>query len=389
MAKKNLSDKEIENLLMYEEIPSDTDSFAGGDGSDRDQSKIEEIPQGEQQLLLGEDLFRSDEEFDSEDEVPLSQLLGRIQPATQAVPLLAQTVRPPKWKKAYTILAPDNFTPSSNLPDETTSLAASQQMTTLKIFNMLWTDDIMQHVTFHTNLYAEQKGGTYKPVAADEMSVFIAVNLVMGVKKSPSYRDYWSSSPDLRDEYISHFMSLSRFSWILGNLHLNDNNLLPSRNNPDYDKLYKIRPFTEMLRESYKKNYNHTEKIAIDESMIKFKGRSCLKQYMPKKPIKRGYKVWAKCASSGYCLDFDIYSGKVGNKVETNLGGNVVRKFCEGLEDKNHKVYFDNYFNSYELQVDLRQKNIYACGTVNESRKHLPTLKSDKSESVTIRWFPL
>lgn len=66
--------------------------------------------------------------------------------------------------------------------------------------------------------------------------------------------------------------------------------------------------------------------------MIKFKGRSSLKQYMPKKLTKHGYKVWTKCASSGYCLDFEIYTGKVGDRVETDLGGKVVRKFCDGLE---------------------------------------------------------
>lgn len=98
---------------------------------------------------------------------------------------------------------------------------------------------------------------------------------------------------------------------------------------------------------------------------------------MPKKLTKHGYKVWTKCASSGYCLDFEIYTGKVGDRVETDLGGKVVRKFCDGLEGKHHRVYFDNYFNSYSLQVDLREKQVYACGTVNASREHLPELKAD------------
>lgn len=209
------------------------------------------------------------------------------------------------------------------------------------------------------------------------MTVFIALNLVMGIKKSPSYRDYWSSSSDLRDEYISSCMPLTRFSWILGNLHVNDNNLTPRRTDHNYDKLYKIRPYINKIRESFKNNYYPTQNIAIDESMVKFKERSSLKQYMPKKPTKRGYKVWTKCASTGYCLDFDIYTGKVGDRVETDLGGKIYRKFCEDLEGKNHRVYFDNYFNSYFLQVDLREKPIYACGTVNATRKHLPPLKPD------------
>lgn len=63
--------------------------------------------------------------------------------------------------------------------------------------------------------------------------------------------------------------------------------------------------------------------------------------------------------------------------METDLGGKVVRKICDGLEGKHHCVYFDNYFYSYALEVDLREKQVYACGTVNASRKHLPELKAD------------
>ncbi len=33
-----------------------------------------------------------------------------------------------------------------------------------------------------------------------------------------------------------------------------------------------------------------SENVSIDESMIKFKGRSSLKQYLPKKPIKEDLK---------------------------------------------------------------------------------------------------
>lgn len=45
--------------------------------------------------------------------------------------------------------------------------------------------------------------------------------------------------------------------------------------------------------------------------MVAFKGRSTMKQYMPKKPIKRGFKIWAFADSaSGILLNFDVYTGK-------------------------------------------------------------------------------
>ena len=49
-----------------------------------------------------------------------------------------------------------------------------------------------------------------------------------------------------------------------------------------------------------------------------FKGWSSLKQYVFKKPIKRGFKVWCRSdIKNGYTCAFQVYAGKQGN---SNLG---------------------------------------------------------------------
>lgn len=58
--------------------------------------------------------------------------------------------------------------------------------------------------------------------------------------------------------------------------------------------------------------------------MIKFKGLSSLKQYLPKKAVERGYMVWMLADKSGYCLKFDVHTSKVGNKVTKDHGKKVV-----------------------------------------------------------------
>lgn len=141
---------------------------------------------------------------------------------------------------------------------------------------------------------------------------------------------------------------------------------------------YKVRPFISELKTNFKKCLNPHRCIAIDESMIKFKGRSTLKQYMPKKPIKRGYKIWALADSEGYLFDFDIYTGKTKDYVEKRLRGKVVLRLVEGLEHKEHCLSFNNYFNTYNLLKELKDKGINACGTVMANRKNLPKLKDDK-----------
>lgn len=49
-----------------------------------------------------------------------------------------------------------------------------------------------------------------------------------------------------------------------------------------------------------------------------------------------------------------------------------------GLEGKNHRLTFDNFFNSVELMEGLKKKFIYSVGTVNTSRKYMPKFKSDR-----------
>jgi hypothetical protein len=87
--------------------------------------------------------------------------------------------------------------------------------------------------------------------------------------------------------------------------------------------------------------------------MIAFKGRSSIKQYMPNKPKKRGYKVWTR--AFGYVCQFEIYTGKTNNIVEKNLGARVIKDMVRDLIGKYYTVYFDknNYFSSSRLMADL------------------------------------
>ena len=120
---------------------------------------------------------------------------------------------------------------------------------------------------------------------------------------------------------------------------------MPSRGDENFDKLYKVRPFLNGLNEQFSKFYKPTEYQAVDESMIKFKGRCSFKQYIPKKPIKRGYKVWVRADSNGYVCQFEIYTGKgKGKEKGMGLGESVVHRLYQLLIGKYYKIYADNFF---------------------------------------------
>nr|CAI5832825.1 unnamed protein product [Callosobruchus analis] len=148
----------------------------------------------------------------------------------------------------------------------------------------------------NTNVYALQNSGgdanTSVSTSVEEIKVFLALNLLTVIKPLPSMRDYWSSRRELRDPFISSRMSRDdRFIWLTRNIHLNDNSVQPRPNKDNFDKLYKMRPMLDILSETFISSYKPPRHQAIDELMIKFKRRSSLRQYMPMKPIKRGYKV--------------------------------------------------------------------------------------------------
>ena len=63
---------------------------------------------------------------------------------------------------------------------------------------------------------------------------------------------------------------------------------------------------------------------------------------MRDKPVKRGIKVWVRADSiNGYICDFNVYTGKEGDRSEDNLGAKVVKALSWLLVGGNYILYFD------------------------------------------------
>ncbi|XP_049772330.1 uncharacterized protein LOC126157400 [Schistocerca cancellata] len=149
-------------------------------------------------------------------------------------------------------------------------------------------------------------------------------------------------------------------------IHINDNRLNPPRGHPNHDKLHKIRPLITFLNNTIPKPYTASKVLAVDEGMIPFKGRSSLKQYMPLKSVKRGYKVWCLADSkTGYVIKFDIYTGKSNDGCTKNyLGERVVISLTQDLKYSNSLVATDNFLSTVNLMQMLLNNGIYSIGTV-------------------------
>ena len=153
----------------------------------------------------------------------------------------------------------------------------------------------------------------------------------------------------LEERSISHYLPISndisrdRFRDISRYLHFVNNDTLVPRGQPGHDRLGKVWPAINHHSQRFSDLYDPHCELAVDEAMIKFQGRSSLKQYMVMKRIKRGIKVWVLGDShNGYLQKFQIYSGKEGTR-EVDLGAKVVKTLTDHIQGKFHHIFFDNF----------------------------------------------
>ena len=248
-----------------------------------------------------------------------------------------------------------------------------------EIFFLFFTSSILEHIVEQSNRYAAQCKGeqfeTWQPITVEELCAYLGFMVLMGIARLPCLRDYWKKDVIYHYVPIAGRISRDRFYDLHRYLHFTDNSTLSPPHTPGYNKLGKIAPIIAMLSDRFAAIWNPDKNISIDEAMIPFKGRSSLKQYMPLKPIKRGIKVWMRAdANNGYVSAFEVYTGKKGNTAEKGLGAKVVKGLTEQLNGTYRHVFYDIFFSSVDLALDLFRAGLYSCGTLRSNRKGFPAL---------------
>ena len=100
-------------------------------------------------------------------------------------------------------------------------------------------------------------------------------------------------------------MKRTHFQLILKFLHFNNNDNY-DRQDDDRDRLHKLRPSLELVRERCKKVYSPGKELCVDESLVLFKGRLAFKQFIRTKRAGFGIKLYELCTSTSITLDFSI-----------------------------------------------------------------------------------
>ena len=175
-------------------------------------------------------------------------------------------------------------------------------------------------------------------------------------------RDYWHESSLHNGNYARCMIpSLGRSQALLTFLKVVDHT---SEQQDYYDRLRKVRFLYDILRQKCLSLYRSGQVMSVDERMVKSKAHFAYKQYLPKKPVKWGFKIFAACAArNGMLFDFEVYTGQ----AEAGDDGltHDVRCLIDRLDRQGCIFVTDNFYTSAALGETLTQHGSHLVRTMH------------------------
>ena len=217
-----------------------------------------------------------------------------------------------------------------------------------------------------------------------ELRKYLGLRVLFGWHVLPSYHDYWSHDEFQEVAGVGKVMSRDRFDAIRSHFHFSDNDDPMAKN----DRLWKIRPVLESLLERFRTVYVPSQRVCIDESLFRYRGRHSCVQFIPTKRSRYGLKAYKLCESDGTCTGYTssmkLYMGddRQGDGKLASFGV-VMHLMKEArLFDKGYIVYTDNWYSSPTLFHHLQSRKTGAIGTVRPNRKFMPRLEVKQKGSI-------
>ena len=176
--------------------------------------------------------------------------------------------------------------------------------------------EVVDLIVTETNRFSEQKLGRHKwkATTGDEIMKFLGLVCYVGLVKYPKISDYWTKKKIYKNAVVPKIMARNRFQQLLRFIHFADNEIADHQ-----DRLYKLRPLVERLCKNFSGLQIPDEMLAIDKTMIKFRGRLLFRQYIPGKSSKYGIKLFKICDPDGYTYKVMVYTGKEKGASENDV----------------------------------------------------------------------
>lgn len=234
------------------------------------------------------------------------------------------------------------------------------EISRLSLLQLLLTPELTTSWAQLTNAAA---GAAWQPTDMHELLAFIGVHLFMGIDSLPERRMYWQA--DTRHPTVAAVFSRDRFESITRYLRVSPPDAGAAPRNP----FTFVRTFIAALNHSFPRHWNPGRHLALDESMVSFRGRSDIKQFVPGKPHPHGYKIWV-LANENYMLQLQLYQGKAAPGPSIH---DMVVQLTQLYRNTNHALYVDTLFTSPTLVASLFNVGIRVCGSVKRNRIGMPS----------------
>ncbi|CAH1963442.1 unnamed protein product [Acanthoscelides obtectus] len=185
-------------------------------------------------------------------------------------------------------------------------------------------------------------------------------------------KQYWSKNPLLLTPFFAKCLSNKRFEAVMSNLHFADNETFDAEHHPN-PKLNKIWPIYDKLVNTFRVTVTPEKHVAIDESILLYKGRLGWIQYIP---LKRHQNIYA--AMYGILLFIRGNINLEQEYVDLLVSSQVVMMLFRDLLSQGYCITMDNFYNSPQLADLLLSKQTDVYGTVKLTRKEVPRELKDK-----------
>ena len=259
-----------------------------------------------------------------------------------------------------------------------------QNATAVDYLKLYFTDEMVDFMVLETNKYAEQfiSSNPIKPHSRvnnwvstdrDEMLAFLGLAILMGVVYKPRIQLYWSTDAIYHTDIFPSVMARDRFLLILHFLHFADNSTF-NASDPKRDRLWKIRPFIQMIRDRCQQVYTPGQDLCVDESLLLFKGRLAFKQFIKSKRARFGIKLFELCTKRGVLLDLIVYTGDMSKELVDLEGFQISERIPMTLMKpylgQGYRLFIDNFYTSPHLAEFFLQNRTTLVGTVRPNRRN-------------------
>ena len=226
--------------------------------------------------------IQMDSESEDDDEMEIDEIYSSDVDSSESDDELAPSEQSISRNWTKTAFEPHLFNFDEESSGISSSIRAMQCDTALDFFELLFDEKMIDSIVEETNNYHDFCTGNATHNAAShqakwlstnrsEMYTFLATIMLMSVTKKNKILDYWSTDPMITTPMFGQLFSRDRFIALLKYLHFNDNS-----NQVDDDRLYKIRPVMDELRERFKLLIIPYKNLCIDEALLLWKGSSSL-----------------------------------------------------------------------------------------------------------------